>query len=143
MFKEFDDHLEKDAHRALWRYLPNLTAVVLEREVNDQWKSKYVAEKTKDWTFEYDSKHKQKVQTMHIPPLNEVDAAGFCDPKAHAYAPALCKFEERHVKWYEFVRTEIFSPRIFPNRAIFASFNDIIERPNELLEFTRLSSNLP
>ena len=59
--KMFNGHLTFNQHRKVWTQFPNLTTVVLERNVEERWRSLYVALKTDDWSHYGKKDHKEKV----------------------------------------------------------------------------------
>mmetsp|Transcript_2938 Transcript_2938/g.4020 ORF Transcript_2938/g.4020 Transcript_2938/m.4020 type:complete len:317 (-) Transcript_2938:66-1016(-) len=105
-FKEFDEHLKRDQHSYLWNHLPNLTVAVLERSVNDRWKSIWVAAQDGDWDTNGSESHKQKLVSSEIPPVNESSTA--CKTKAFVSMKlqdqSICNFEQTHNSWYDYVR---------------------------------------
>jgi len=117
-FKEFDDHLTKTQHEYIWKHTPNMTVVVLEREVQDRWKSRYVSAKINDWDTKGSFWHKEKMDNMMdtIPLLKESEQ--YCDNMDKEWRQ-LCHFEEKHKAWYKFVR-EAVSPKAE------VSFNDTV-----------------
>lgn len=83
------------ASRQLWRLLPQpKVVVVLERPVEDRWKSWVLANTTGDWDVWGTAKHKEAIAKQPTPPI----------------APW---FRQEHLKWYELVRNESLSERPF------------------------------
>lgn len=94
-YKHFDVHLPPPKSIELWESLSAVAAnplrmVILERPVEERWRSYWVAQETGDWNVFGDPDHKSKLQQMEqqdggIPPVDS-------------------DFQEDHVSWYELVR---------------------------------------
>jgi hypothetical protein len=84
-FKEFQEHLTFDQHEWIWKHTPNMTVVVLERDVEARWKLKWVADETGDWNVKGDAEDKKKIESMIIPSVATA-------------------FRKIHEDWYRFIR---------------------------------------
>ena len=105
-FKEFNNQLSLEQHKWLWRNTPNLTIVVLERNVQDRWKSKWVAIQTGDWDTNGSLEHKNQIAAMDIPPIYVSETDEYCKSSKRIMNSA-CNFGQSHKEWYEFVRAKI------------------------------------
>ena len=72
----------------IWQYLPNLSVVVLERDLNQRWKSYWLAQKTNDWDVTGSAAHKERLASLEssIPAIDTT-------------------FQYRHERWYNFVNS--------------------------------------
>jgi chondroitin sulfate synthase len=107
-FKEFEEHLTHKQHKSLWGSLPNFVGAVLERNVEDRWRSSWVAYRYGDWDVKGNPKHKEVIANATVPPMNSLEANRFCT-KAEG---VLCDFGRRHKKWYRFVRKNLPGSRM-------------------------------
>jgi len=98
--KMFNEHLTFNQHRKVWTQFPNLTTVVLERNVEERWRSLYVALKTDDWSHYGEKDHKEKVAKMVVPPIK--NHVKFCNNKNRFNV--LCNFPNTHNEWFRFIR---------------------------------------
>lgn len=105
-FKVFPEHLALQQHEAILKKTPNLIAVILERNVEARWESRYVAAATGDWDTTGSAKHKKKFQELKVPSINA--STEFCNSKDWRWKQ-LCHFGSKHNDWYAFVR-KILSP---------------------------------
>jgi len=116
--KMFPFFLKNNQHKGILTNFPNLTTVVLERNMEDRWKSKYVAETTGDWKHEGQQEHKDKIANMDIPPLKDYRA--FCKQKGKV-AFMLCHFPDEHIQWYRFIRNTLSE-----DKRVEVSFLDVV-----------------
>ena len=100
-FKQFHEHLNTEQHKFLWKNIPNMTVVVLERNVRERWKSRFVAEKTNDWHTHGSDWHKKRIKTIYVPPMNVSESDEFCK---EVNWKQLCHFEQKHKEWFNLVR---------------------------------------
>lgn len=99
-YKHFPSHLDTEQAKILWDALLNETVaqssgnwnpfgmIVLERNVQDRWKSRWYARKTGDWCTHGDADHKAKLNAAKVPIMED-------------------KFRIDHENWYKSVRAYI------------------------------------
>lgn len=117
-FKLFPEHLTRDQH-AFVLGRPDVTVVVLERDVYARWASEWVAYSTGDWDTKGSERHANASRKVHVPPMvvYNGDACrredAYC--KSGSWSPFCC-FYKKHRDWYEFVRrTRPYTTRIEAN----------------------------
>ena len=103
-FKEFEEQISYEQHEWLWKNIPNMTIVVLERDVEARWNSRYVAEFKDDWNTKGFDGHKQAIKETHVPSMSVSDTDEFCESVKWNQ---LCRFGEKHNKWYSFIRDKL------------------------------------
>lgn len=115
IFKQFSEQLTPSQHMDVWKH-KDLITVVLERNIFQRWKSKWFAHTNNDWTIDGAETHQHALKSFHVPPLTILDdnALGtqgtiYC----HDSNVKMCKFYDKHVNWYSYVRSSIpFDERI-------------------------------
>jgi hypothetical protein len=100
-----------------------MTVVVLERNVRERWKSRFVAEKTNDWHTHGFDWHKKKIETIHVPPINVSESDEFCK---EVNWKQLCHFERKHKEWFNLVRET--TP---VEKRAEISYDDVVENKGE------------
>ena len=84
-FKQFDNQLTLEQHEQVWKSLPDLRIIILERAIEERWKSFWYAQKTGDWGVSGTSGHKESIAKSQPPDIPS-------------------PFRERHERWYSRVR---------------------------------------
>lgn len=135
-FKEFREHLSLPQHEYLWNHAPNLTVVVLERDLDARWKSRWAAAQTGDWDTTGSSNHKETVKKLEVPPLNISESDEICKNENGHWA-RLCHFERHHKDWYKFVRAKTSS-----NKSVEVSFDDTVLNGGSKVH-EKISAGLP
>ena len=100
-----------------------MTLAVLERNVQDRWKSRFVAEMTNDWNTHGLDWHKEKIKEIHVPPMNVSESNEFCEKVKWNQ---LCHFEQKHKEWFKLVRETTPAE----NR-VEVSFEDVVKNEGE------------
>jgi len=114
-FKQFAEHLTMEQHKHVWKSLPNFRMIILERNIEDRWKSYWFAQQTGDWDVLGTKEHKQELNTK---------IGNNVIPQVSA------EFKEKHKHWYnavhEFLDGEGVSKDI-PH--LFIRYSDVINDP--------------
>ena len=84
-FKQFDGQLTLEQHKQVWKSLPDLRIIVLERDIEERWKSWWYAQKTGDWDVSGSNGHKERIANSQPPDIPS-------------------SFRDRHERWYSRVR---------------------------------------
>jgi hypothetical protein len=119
-FKVFPEHLSLEQHEWILKHTPGLIPVVLERDAEARWKSRYVAAATEDWDTTGSLEHKKKIREMNIPLINACESDEFCNSKDWRWKQ-LCHFESQHNEWYEFIRKTLS-----PDKRVELSFDEAV-----------------
>lgn len=136
-FKEFDDQLSPKQHEWIWKHTPNMTVVVLERDVKARWKSRWVAAKTQDWDTQGSLKHKVKIEAMEIPSIEISESKEYCTKGNDNPWRQLCHFQSVHKHWYTFVRKTLS-----PNERVEVSFDEVVTKDGSEAR-NRIAAALP
>ena len=104
VIKQFEEHLGHEQHERFWStFKDSITPVILERDVEKRWASSYIAHTAGDWsTSGHNANHIMKLANTTIPEENiEGCKKNVWDEKKLGHPRWLCRFREKHKKWYE------------------------------------------
>eukprot|EP00931_Biecheleriopsis_adriatica_P121876 TRINITY_DN96932_c0_g1_i1.p1 TRINITY_DN96932_c0_g1~~TRINITY_DN96932_c0_g1_i1.p1 ORF type:complete len:215 (+),score=17.71 TRINITY_DN96932_c0_g1_i1:3-647(+) len=108
-YKHFSVHVKnRKIHEDIWKSLPNMTAVVIERNVEARWRSHIFARLTGDWNHYGADDHRLHLDSFTAPRMKP-------------------EFAKEHKKWYQFVREKLL-------RRVEVTFEESTKNASSVLE---------
>lgn len=103
-WKEFYNiHVPLQVHEYILRNFSNVT-IILERRIEDRWKSSWVAYETGDWDVFGSAVHQRNKESVYVPPMSSTLNEEICRSKTRSN---LCDFKRKHEEWYKFLRSNL------------------------------------
>lgn len=116
-YKHFDFHLPHEKVEKIWKTLvPNLRVVILERKIEERWRSVWVAKQTGDWNVHGTEDHKKKLAELE---------------KKVPIVPD--RFRSEHETWFSVVRSALKPGHLLEGvPQLDLAFYDVVGKPLEV-----------